>query len=122
MTQYEEKRIELENRTVKFSVLLIKTLAPLHKDQAMKPIINQIIRSATSVGANYAEANNASSKRDFANKIYISKKEIAETRYWLRVIKELSTIQLKELEDEAKELNLIFQKIISTMKADENDK
>ncbi len=46
-------------------------------------IISQLLRSATSVGANYHEANAASSKNDFRNKIYICRKEIQETEYWL---------------------------------------
>ncbi len=99
-----------------FSVLIVKALGKHSRIPELRPVVDQIIRSATSVGANYAEANNASSKKDFTNKIFIAKKEIAETRYWLRVIKELIDEDIQELEEEAKQLNLILQKIISTIK------
>lgn len=116
MTEYELKRKQLEDRTIAFSVQIIKTVSKYSKTFELRPLIDQVIRSATSVGANYAEANNASSKQDFKNKIFIAKKEIAETRYWLRILKEFINDDLVSLEKEASELNLIFQKIISTLK------
>lgn len=117
MTIYQEKLQALENRTVSFSVTVIKTVGKYTKQAELRPLIDQLIRSATSIGANYAEANNASSKIDFKNKIFIAKKEAAETRYWLRVLSELTPKgDLDDLQQEALELNLILQKIISTMK------
>jgi len=121
MKTYEEKQRELENRTIDFSVNIINICGKYANDTRLKPLISQIIRSSTSVGANYAEANNSSSKADFKNKIFIAKKEIAETRYWLKVLSRL--IQGEDftlLENEAKQLNLILQKIISTIKSKEN--
>jgi len=53
-------------------------------------VANQVIRSTTSIGANFSEAQDASSKKDFVNKIYIAKKEAAETRYWLAIITKLT--------------------------------
>jgi four helix bundle protein len=80
-------------------------------------LIDQLIRSSTSIGANYTEANNASSRADFKNKIYIAKKEAAETRYWLNVLSRLVPNEdFSKLQQEALELNLILQKITSTMK------
>lgn len=123
MNTRERKQNELENRTLLFSVNVIKKCGKLSKNYELRPIINQIIRSATSVGANYAEANNASSRADFKNKIFISKKEIAETRYWLNIFSLVVPEEdFSELSQEALELNLILQKIISTMKASENGK
>ena len=120
MNTYEQKQKELEDRTIDFSVAIINNCGKFINDPKLKPLINQIIRSATSVGANYAEANNSSSRADFKNKIYISKKEIAETRYWLRILARLLPDQdFAVLESESKQLNLILQKIISTMKAKE---
>lgn len=117
MTIYQTKLRGLEQRTIAFSVAVVKYCRPYAKDQALSPLINQLIRCATSIGANYAEANNASSKIDFKNKIFIAKKEAAEARYWLRILAELKPSQdLSELQQEALELNLIFQKIISTIK------
>lgn len=54
-----------------------------------RPLVNQLVRSATSVGANYAEANNAASRADFRNKIFIAKKEAAEAKYWLTLLEDI---------------------------------
>ncbi|MEI6498420.1 MAG: four helix bundle protein, partial [bacterium] len=84
-----------------------------------EPLIKQIIRSATSVGANYLEANGASSKKDFCNKIYICKKEAQETRHWLRMLSATTSEASKEidvLKDESQQLSMIFHKIASSSK------
>jgi four helix bundle protein len=117
MTIYQNKLQALEQRTVTFSVSVVKSCGTYAKEPALRPLVDQVIRSATSIGANYAEANNASSKADFRNKIYIAKKESGETRYWLKVLAALLPAEdFSDLQQEALELNLIFQKIISTMK------
>ena len=120
MNTYQQQRQELENRTVQFSVSIIKKLGKYSNSKTVGAAINQIIRSSSSIGANYAEANNSSSRADFKNKIFIAKKEAAETRYWIKVLKEvIQDENLDDLEQEAIELNLILQKIISTMKKNE---
>lgn len=82
------------------------------------PIIKQTIRSATSVGANFAEAKNSGSPKDFRNKVLISKKECAETQYWLQVLVEFKdNDELLRLTKECHEINLILQKIINTLAA-----
>lgn len=117
MTIYQTKMRELEERMVQFSVSVIKMCGKNQNSLTLRPLFDQIIRSSTSIGANYAEANNASSKMDFKNKIFIAKKEAAETRYWLRILSEvLPKEDLSKLQQEALELNLILQKIISTIK------
>lgn len=58
---------DLEERTAKFGENIIDFIKSLEKNEINKPLINQIIRSATSIGANYMEANQASSKKDFKN-------------------------------------------------------
>jgi four helix bundle protein len=78
-----------------------------------------LIRSGTSIGANYCEANNASSKKDFKNKVYICKKECQETKHWLRMCAKCEPSkkeELKRLWKECHELTLIFQKISSSSK------
>ena len=78
------------------------------------PIINQLVKSGTSIGANYCEANGASSKRDFKNKIFICKKESKETKYWLRLLAKTERSlkeECQELWQEVQELTLIFSKI-----------
>ncbi len=117
MTIYLDKMRPIEDRMIAFSVSIVKTVGVYNKNASLRPLVDQLIRSATSIGANYAEANNASSKADFKNKIFIAKKEAGETRYWLRVFDQLiHDEKIAPLEQEALELNLILQKIISTMK------
>jgi four helix bundle protein len=66
---------DLEERTAKFSENVIDLIGGVGRTISNENILKQMIRSATSVGANYCEANNASSKKDFKNKIYICKKD-----------------------------------------------
>jgi len=79
-------KYDLENRTTRFSEDIIVFLKNIKKDTINTPLINQLVKSATSIGANYFEANGAASKRDFKNKICICKKEARETKYWLQLI------------------------------------
>ena len=117
MSIYQIKLRQLEQRMIDFSVEIIQTFNCYSHSSTLKAPVQQLLKSATSIGANYTEANNASSKNDFRNKIYIAKKEAAETRYWLSVLsKALPNENLNELQQEALEFNLILQKIISTMK------
>ncbi|RLC38230.1 four helix bundle protein [Candidatus Falkowbacteria bacterium] len=88
---------DLEDRTKVFSLDIIKLIKTIKPNYLNYSLINQLIRSATSVGANYCEANNASSKKDFRNKIYICKKEIQETKYWIVMLAEASQEIKKEL-------------------------
>ena len=111
---------DLEERTLKFSREIISFCKNLKTGLVSAPLINQLIRSATSIGANYTEANGASSRNDFRNKIYICKKESQETKYWLRLLADISDeqqkITLRKLWQEAQELTLIFGKTIKTLK------
>jgi len=88
-------------------------------------MIKQLIRAATSIGANYMEANGASSKKDFKNKIYICKKEARETKYWLQLIAKSNPERKEECRkfwQETQELTLIFSKIILIMEEKQNFK
>ena len=109
---------DLEERTAKFGEDVIDFIKSVKRNSLNDPILKQLIRSATSVGANYCEANNASSKSDFRNKIYICKKEVNETKYWFRMLTKTNP-ELKnstrKLWKEAQELNLIFQKIVNSL-------
>ena len=80
-------------------------------------MIEQLVKSATSIGANYAEANNASSKTDFRSKIFIAKKEAAETEYWLELFGEMEEYskQSMELKQECHYILMTLQKIISSL-------
>jgi len=112
-------KYDLEERTARFGENVIALCRSVKNDKLAEPILHQLIRSATSVGANYMEANGASSKRDFTNKIFICKKEIQETKHWLRMIKSFMASEndmLSSLAKEAQELTLIFHKIASSLK------
>ncbi len=110
---------DLEERTKQFSKDIIELLSKAKKDIVNKGLISQLIRSATSVGANYNEANAASSKRDFRNKIFLCRKEIQEAKYWIELLaKSNPEIKppLRKLWKEAHELTLIFNKISTSLK------
>ncbi len=112
------KRFDLEERTSKFGIDIIKLCKFSNKDSITNPIINQLVRSATSIGANYMEANGASSKKDFRNKIHICQKEARETKHWLRMLSECSSKdkeRARKLWQECHELTLIFGKVTSTL-------
>lgn len=105
---------DLEERVAKFGEKIIYFVKTLPTNNLNKPLILQLIRSATSIGANYMEANQASSKKDFRNKIKISQKEANETKHWIRMITAANNeykIQCRILWQEAHELTLIFSKI-----------
>jgi four helix bundle protein len=111
----------LEIRTAKLSEEVISFVKLLDRNVINNPLINQLVKSATSIGANYCEANGASSRRDFKNKISICKKEAKETKYWLQIIAkanpDLNKVkQCRILWQEAQELTLIFSKISITLK------
>jgi len=108
---------DLEERTAKFSEAVIDFVRTLKQNSVNLPLISQVIKSATSIGANYCEANNASSKSDFRNKIFICKKEASETKYWFRIIARANEDKkdiCKILWKEASELTMIFSKITTS--------
>jgi four helix bundle protein len=113
------RQFDLEERTAAFGnavILLAKTI-PL--TPITRPLVSQLVRSATSVGANYCEADDAESRADFKHKIGICKKEARETKHWLRMLVTAvpeSKEPARKLWQETKELNLIFNAIIRTTK------
>jgi len=110
---------DLEERTAVFGEQIIKFCRNAKRDPIVLPILTQLVRSATSIGANYMEANGASSPKDFANKIYICKKEAQESKHWLRMLSGFYPENNGELRGywrEAQEFVLIFHKIVSTLK------
>ena len=108
---------DLEERVAKFGEDVIDFVKLLERNEINKPLVNQLIRSATSIGANYMEANQASSKKDFKNKIRICQKEANETKHWLRMIVKANNEkenECRKLWQETHELTLIFAKISKT--------
>ena len=117
----KQTKYDLEERTAKFGETVIHFCKNIKLNTINTPLVKQLIRSGTSIGANYMEANGASSKRDFRNKIFICKKEAQETKHWLRMISAADqslTKDAKELWKEAQELTLIFNKITETIDKD----
>lgn len=115
----KEKKYDLEERTAKFGDAIIEFAKKIPKNAITLPIITQLVKAGTSVGANYNEADNAESRADFKHKISICKKESKETKYWLERV----STAVSELKEEAKclireatELNLIFNAIVNTTK------
>jgi four helix bundle protein len=112
--QSEKPAFDLEERTALFGEAVIQFAKTIPKNPVTTPLISQIVRSGTSVGANYCEADDAVSKKDFKNKIGTCRKEARETKLWLRMIAaaepELKA-EARKLGQEAKELHLIFAAI-----------
>lgn len=105
---------DLEERTAVFGESIITFCQTLPKSTITAPLINQLVKAATSVGANYCEADDAESKKDFKHKIGISKKEARESKHFLRML----AVAVPERKDdlrilwqEAKELNLILNAV-----------
>lgn len=122
MIEFSNKKIvtyDLEERTAVFAERIIDLCKKAPKNVITLPIIDQLIRAGTSIGANYCEANGASSRKDFKNKIFICKKESKETKYWLRLLAKAADElgdECKELWQEAQEFTLIFSKIANNTK------
>ncbi len=112
-----QAKYSLTDRTAEFAEQTIRTLRTVQQDSINQRIISQLVGSAGSIGANYAEAIESESKKDFIHKICISKKEIKETKHWLRLLK-ISNPEIchdiEKLEKECHELLLIFAKIINS--------
>ncbi|MFA6410843.1 MAG: four helix bundle protein [Candidatus Buchananbacteria bacterium] len=109
------KVYDLEERTARFGEAVIDFIKTIEKNQINYVLTGQLVRSATSVGANYMEADGAESKKDFRHKIAICKKEAKETKHWLRMIAKANLDKRQEclkLWQEAQELTLIFSSII----------
>lgn len=111
----KSKVYDLEERTALFGEDIIAFARSIAKDEITRSLIGQIVRSGTSIGANYMEAEGAESKKDFLHKIALCKKEAKETMHWLRMIAKADpskSVECKKLWIEAKELTLIFSSII----------
>jgi four helix bundle protein len=119
MTKIQKtKQYDLEERTLKFSKNIIKYINSINKNLSNNEIIKQVVRSAGSIGANYIEANESLSKKDFIMRIKICRKEAKESRYWLNLlIISSSKINMQaELIQEASELMKIFGSILEKSK------
>jgi four helix bundle protein len=113
------KKYNLEERSAQFGEAIIELVKTFPQNPINSPLISQIVRAGTSVGANYMEADGAESKKDFQHKISICKKESKETKHWLRMIAKANPNRRDEcqkLSKEAQELTLIFSSILLSKK------
>ena len=113
MTQ--SPKYDLEERTARFAEQVIELVRSLKQDSINKRIVEQVVGSSGSIGANYYEATEAESKKDFTHKIGISRKEAKETGHWLRLLAKSHperADEIRTLWKEAHELVLIFSKIV----------
>lgn len=110
----DKPKFDLEDRTARFGEEVIRFCKRIAFTPITEPLVRQIVRSGTSIGANYCEADDAVSGKEFRQKIGICKKESRETKHWLRMIAvadEQHTEQARTLWREANELTLIFASI-----------
>jgi len=114
-------KYNLEERTACFAEQVIKLVRLIKQDAVNKRIIEQLVGSSGSIGANYYEATEGESKKDFTHKIGISKKESKETCHWLRLLAQSQpehTKEIRTLWKEAHELVLIFSKIVRSARGE----
>jgi four helix bundle protein len=117
------KPFDLEERTALFGEAVIAFAKRVVVTQVTRSLIDQVVRSGTSIGANFCEADDAESKKDFRHKIRLCRKESRETKHWLRMIAAAEPqlrADARTLWQEAKELNLIFG-AIGRGRRDENE-
>jgi four helix bundle protein len=113
-------KAELEGRTKAFALRVIRFVSSWPKSKVADVLSYQLLRSATSIGANYREANRAESRNDFIHKIALVEKEAAETHYWLELSQDARlgpATDQRWLLQEANELLAIFTRIGKTAKA-----
>ena len=113
------KIYDLEDRTLEFSKRIIRMCQALPKNQINFKLIDQIIRSGTSMGSNYREANETETKKNFKYRIRICRKEGKETIYWLNLIIEANPDfkeRIEPLLQETTELVKIFAAILEKSK------
>ncbi len=117
--QNSKPKYNLEERTLEFLKAVIRLCKKLPKDVVNVEIIRQLIRAAGSIGANYREANEAISKKDFSHRIKISRKESKESHYWPQGLLEANPSFAEEIKpfiQEALELAMIFSSIMNKTK------
>ncbi len=96
--------------------LSVQIISYCEKQKLPFSVLDQVTRSVTSIGANFTEAQDASSKKDFLNKIYIAKKEASETKYWLAIIVKLrgDSDELSAAAERTQRFVMMLQKIVNS--------
>ena len=116
------RKFDLGERTACFGEAVIGLVRRVKMDPVTSPLVKQLVRSATSIGANYCEADEAGSKKEFCYRISVCNRETRETKYWLRMLATAvpsNKDEARKLWKEANELNLIFSSIYRRSKRNE---
>ena len=119
-----DPKYDLAERTACFGEEVIRFVRTIRPDAVTIPLVKQLVRSATSIGANYGEADEAGSKKEFRYRISVCKRESRETKHWLRMLavaSPQSKAGARPLWKEANELTMIFAAIFRKGKDEEND-
>jgi four helix bundle protein len=114
--QNPKRKYDLEERTALFGENIVRLAHKIPGSPVTRSLISQLVRAGTSVGANYCEANDAHTKKEFFHKVCICRKESKETKHWLRMIWIICPALKEEAirnHKEAHELNLIFSSIVN---------
>ena len=110
----------ITSKSFSFSIRIVKFYrVVLLRTKEFEPILKQLLRSGTSIGANISESQSAISKKDFVNKLHIALKESRETEYWLKLLNEADIIDSKEylsLYSDCEELSKLLTSILKTTK------
>lgn len=120
--KHSKGEFDLAERTAVFGESAIQFARRLKRDEISGPLIRQFIRASTSIGANYVEADESGSKKEFAYRISLCCRESRETQHWLRMLAAAlpeSKSEARNLWREAKELTLIFASILRSMDSEE---
>lgn len=120
-----EKEVKYGNavleKSFKFSVRIVRLFEYLVKsNRNVEPLLKQLLRSGTSIGANITEAQGAISKKDFINKLHIALKESRETEYWLELLKATNYLTKDEFDNinsDSKEIIKLLTSILKSLKA-----
>jgi four helix bundle protein len=119
-----EHPFDLEERTAIFGESVIRFAKRVPKGDVTSPLISQLVRAATSIGANWCEADDAGTKKEFRHRISLCQRESRETKHWLRMVvaavPEMKS-DARVLWQEAKELHLIFAAIHRGKKGGQSD-
>jgi four helix bundle protein len=118
------RKFDLTERTARFGEAVLRFARQIRVDVVSSPLIRQLVRAATSIGANYAEADEASSKKEFRYRINVCVRESRETKHWLRMMAIASPDHketARRMWKEADELNRIFATIHRRSRPPSND-
>ena len=117
------RKRELEDRTQRFAVSVFRFLDTLPPTASSRVVSYQLGKSASSIGANYQEANRAESRNDFVHKLRIVLKEASETQYWLKTLDKLyvGNERIRDLLAESTELVRIFQSSCRSLRANQDN-